>query len=52
MQDDPMQLGLLMKMVDSTIEDRLPDLVKQQKHILDNQLDLLLEDNQGQAQSS
>ena len=51
MQYDPMQLDLLMKIVASNLGDRLPGLVKQQKHILDNQLDLLMEDHQGQAQA-
>ena len=51
MQYDPMQLDLLMKIVASSLGDRLPGLVKQQKHILDNQLDLLMEDHQGQAQA-
>ena len=51
MQYDPKQLDLLMKMVASTLGDRLPGLVKQQKNILDNQLDLLMEDHHGQAQS-
>ncbi len=49
MQYDPKQLDLLMKMVASTLGDRLPGLTKQQDNILENQLDLLMEDHQGQA---
>ena len=51
MQYDPKQLDLLMKMVASNLGPRLKGLSKQQKHILDNQLDLLMEDHQGQAES-
>ena len=51
MQYDPMQLDLLAKIVASSLGDRLPGLLKQQEHILENQLDLLMEDHQGQAQS-
>jgi hypothetical protein len=51
MQYDPKQLDLLMKMVASSLGPRLKGLSKQQKHILDNQLDLLMEDHQGQAES-
>jgi hypothetical protein len=40
-----------MKMVASTLGDRLPGLVKQQKNILDNRLDSILARHQGQAQS-
>jgi len=40
-----------MKMVESNLGDRLPGLVKQQKNILDNQMDLLMQDHKGQAQS-
>ena len=51
MQYDPKQLDLLMKMVASNLGPRLKGLSKQQEHILDNQLDLLMEDHQGQAES-
>ena len=51
MQYDPIQLDLLMKMVASSLGPRLKGLSKQQEHILDNQLDLLMEDHQGQAGS-
>ena len=51
MQYDPKQLDLLMKMVSSNLGPRLKGLSKQQEHILDNQLDLLMEDHQGQAES-
>ena len=51
MQYEPMQLDLLMKMVASNLGPKLKGLLKQQKNILENQLDLLMEDHQGQAQS-
>ena len=51
MQYDPKQLDLLMKMVASTLGDRLPGLVKQQKNILDNRLDSILARHKGQAES-
>ena len=51
MEYESEQLDLLMKMVASNLGPRLKGLSKQQKHILDNQLDLLMEDHQGQAES-
>ena len=51
MEYDPIQLEILMKKLAFTLGNRLQGLTKQQKHILDNQLDLLMEDHQGQAQS-
>ena len=51
MQYDPMQLELLMKMVASTLGDRLQGLTKQQDNIMENRLDSILNRHQGQAQS-
>jgi hypothetical protein len=51
MQYEPMQLDLLMKMVASTLGDRLPGFTKQQATILENRLDSILNRHQGQAQA-
>ena len=51
MQYDPMQLDLLMKMVASTLGDRLQGLTKQQDNIMENRLDSILNRHQGQVQS-
>ena len=51
MQYDPMQLELLMKMVASTLGDRLQGLTKQQDNIMENRLDSILNRHHGQAQS-
>mgnify|MGYP003681013400 CR=1 FL=1 len=51
MQYDPMQLDLLMKMVASNLGPKLKGLTKQQDNIMENQLDLLMEDHKGQAQT-
>ena len=51
MQYDPMQLELLMKMVASTLGDRLQGLTKQQDNIMENRLDSILNRHQGQVQS-
>ena len=42
MQYDPKQLDLLMKMLASTIGDRLEGLTKQQDKIMENLLDTIL----------
>ena len=49
MQYDPKQLDLLMKMVASTLGDRLPGLTKQQDNIMENRLDSILARHKGQA---
>ena len=51
MQYDPMQLDLLMKMVASSLGPKLKGLSIQQKNILENRLDSILNRHQGQAQS-
>ena len=51
MQYDPKQLDLLMKMVASTLGDRLQGLTKQQDNIMENRLDSILNRHQGKVQS-
>ena len=51
MQYDPKQLDILMKMVASTLGDRLQGLTKQQDNIMENRLDSILERHQGQAEN-
>ena len=49
MEYDPKQLEILMKKVASTLGNRLEGLLYQQKNILDNQLNNLMIDHNGQA---
>ena len=51
MKYDPEQLDLLMKKVASTLGNRLEGLLKQQKNILDNQLNQIMIHHDGQADS-
>ena len=51
MEYDPKQLDLLIKKVASTLGSRLEGLWKQQKNILDNHLNRLMIDHNGQADS-
>ena len=51
MQYDPKQLDILMKMVASTLGDRLEGLTKQQDNIMENRLDSILARHKGQAES-
>ena len=51
MEYDPEQLDLLMKKVASTLGSRLEGLLKQQQNILDNHLNRLMIDHNGQAES-
>ena len=48
---DPIQLEILIKKVASTIGSNLEGLLFQQKNILDNQLNNLMIDHNGQAES-
>ena len=49
MEYDPEQLDLLIRKVASTLGNRLEGLLKQQKNILDNHLNRLMIDHNGQA---
>ena len=51
MEYEPEQLDLLIKKVASTLGSRLEGLLKQQKNILDNHLNNLMIDHNGQANS-
>ena len=51
MEYDPEQLDLLIRKVASTLGNRLEGLLKQQKNILDNHLNNLMIDHNGQADS-
>ena len=51
MEYDPEQLDLLIKKVASSLGNRLEGLLKQQENILDNQLNRLMIDHNGQADS-
>ena len=51
MEYDPEQLDLLIRKVASTLGNRLEGLLKQQKNILDNHLNRLMIDHNGQADS-
>ena len=51
MEYEPEQLDLLIKKVASTLGSRLEGLLKQQKNILDNHLNNLMIDHNGQADS-
>ena len=51
MEYDPEQLDLLISKVSSTLGNRLEGLLKQQKNILDNHLNNLMIDHNGQADS-
>ena len=51
MEYDPEQLDLLMKKIASTLGGRLEGLFKQQQNILDNHLNRLMIDHNGQADS-
>ena len=51
MEYDPEQLDLLIRKVASTLGGRLEGLLKQQKNILDNHLNNLMIDHNGQADS-
>ena len=51
MEYEPEQLDLLIKKVASTLGNRLEGLLKQQKNILDNHLNNLMIDHNGQADS-
>ena len=51
MEYDQEQLDLLIKKVASTLGSRLEGLLKQQKNILDNHLNILMIDHNGQADS-
>ena len=51
MEYDPIQLEILMKKVASTLGNRLEGLLFQQKNILDNHLNRLMIDHNGQADS-
>ena len=51
MEYEPEQLDLLIRKVASTLGNRLEGLLFQQKNILDNHLNRLMIDNNGQADS-
>ena len=51
MEYDPEQLDLLIRKVASTLGNRLEGLLKQQQNILDNHLNRLMIDHNGQAES-
>ena len=51
MEYDPEQLDLLIRKVASTLGNRLEGLLKQQQNILDNHLNMLMIDHNGQAES-
>ena len=51
MEYEPEQLDLLIRKVASTLGNRLEGLLKQQKNILDNHLNRLMIDHNGQADS-
>ena len=51
MEYDQEQLELLIRKVASTLGNRLEGLLKQQRNILDNQLDSILARHHGQAES-
>jgi len=51
MEYDPEQLDLLMKKVASTLGNNLNGLLKQQENILENHLNRLMIDHNGQADS-
>ena len=51
MEYDPIQLEILLKKVASTLGSNLKGLLFQQKNILDNQLNNLMIDHDGQAES-
>ena len=51
MEYDPEQIELLIQKVASTLGSRLEGLFHQQKNILDNQLNNLMIDHDGQADS-
>ena len=51
MEYDPKQFDLLIKKVASTLGSRLEGLLKQQENILDNHLNKLMIDHNGQAES-
>ena len=51
MEYEPEQLDLLIKKVASTLGSRLEGLFKQQQNILDNHLNRLMIDHNGQADS-
>ena len=51
MEYDPIQLEILMEKLVSTLGSRLEGLFYQQQNILDNHLNQLMIDHQGQAES-
>ena len=51
MEYESEQLDILMKKVASTLGNRLEGLLKQQKNILDNQLNQIMIHHDGQAES-
>ena len=51
MEYEPEQLDLFIRKVASTLGNRLEGLLKQQRNILDNQLNSILARHQGQAES-
>ena len=51
MEYDPEQLDLLIKKVTNTLGNRLEGLLKQQKNILDNHLNMLMIDHNGEVES-
>ena len=51
MKYEPEQLDLLIEKVASTLGNRLEGLLKQQQNILDNHLNMLMIDHNGQADS-
>ena len=51
MEYEPEQIELLIHKVAATLGNRLEGLLKQQKNILDNQLNRLMIDHNGQADS-
>ena len=51
MEYDPIQLEILMEKLVSTLGSRLEGLFYQQQNILDNHLNRLMIDHQGQAES-
>ena len=51
MEYEPEQLDLLIEKVASTLGNRLEGLLKQQQNILDNHLNRLMIDHNGQADS-
>ena len=51
MEYDPKQLEILMHKVAFTLGNKLEDLLYQQKNILDNHLNNLMIDHNGQAES-